>query len=289
MSLSSQQNAIARIRRELADLQKRMADETKKEADKSKRIAQIEGTLTRTMSLTTLQSKQREIARVADEISTIQRKKADISKRIAAKTDELHRNEQGLFREQGREQKRIQNAERKREQERERHQQALTRELSEQKRLLAALESPASAYASSMPHPPQHDLFISHASEDKDSFVRPLAQALQRLGLRVWFDEFELKVGDSLRRMIDRGLANSRYGVVVLSGAFFAKNWPQYELDGLVAKEMAGTKVILPIWHKVSKDEVLSYSPSLADKVALNSSMLSIDEIASKLAEVAKG
>ena len=116
--------------------------------------------------------------------------------------------------------------------------------------------------------------------------VRPLAEELKNLGYRVWYDEFELSVGDSLRRKIDQGLSNSRYGVVVLSTSFFAKNWPQYELDGLVAREMQGSKVILPIWHKVSKDEVLSYSPTLADKVALNSSILSIKEIAIKLSEV---
>ena len=134
-----------------------------------------------------------------------------------------------------------------------------------------------------------YDLFISHATEDKEDFVRPLAKALEEHGLRVWYDETELRVGDSLRRSIDRGLANSRYGVVVLSSAFFAKNWPQYELDGLVAREMsAGSKVVLPIWHKISKDEVLSFSPSLADKVALNTSLQSVSEIAKQLAEVAR-
>ncbi len=131
----------------------------------------------------------------------------------------------------------------------------------------------------------KYDLFISHASEDKD-FVGPLAQALSALGISVWYDEFQLKVGDSLRRSIDRGLADCRYGVVVFSSAFFEKQWPQYELDGLVAREMNGVKVILPIWHKVTKDEVMNYSPSLADKVALNSSLLSIEEIAKELAEV---
>jgi len=80
--------------------------------------------------------------------------------------------------------------------------------------------------------------------------------------VEVWYDEFNLKVGDSLRRSIDRGLANLRYGIVVLSTAFFAKNWSQYELDGLVTKENAsGEKVILPVWHKVSKDEVLITVP----------------------------
>ena len=92
--------------------------------------------------------------------------------------------------------------------------------------------------------------------------------------------------GDSLRRSIDNGLVKSRYGVVVLSSAFFEKNWTQYELDGLVTREMEGHKVILPIWHLVSKDQVLNYSPSLADKKAINSSLSTISEIVSQLAEV---
>ena len=94
-----------------------------------------------------------------------------------------------------------------------------------------------------------YDAFISHASEDKD-LVRPLATILREMGFAIWYDEFELRVGDSLRRSIDRGLAGSRVGVVVLSPAFFAKNWPQYELDGLVVKENAAGKVILPLGTK---------------------------------------
>jgi hypothetical protein len=85
-----------------------------------------------------------------------------------------------------------------------------------------------------------YDAFISHASEDKTSLVRPLAKALGAMGFRIWYDEFELRVGDSLRQSIDRGLVNSRYGVVVLSPSFFAKNWPQYELNGLTAPELEG-------------------------------------------------
>ena len=72
----------------------------------------------------------------------------------------------------------------------------------------------------------------------------------------------------------------------MLSPSFFAKNWTQYELDGLVAKEMTGGKVILPLWHKVSKNEVLGYSPTLADKVALNTASYSIEELAEALSEV---
>jgi hypothetical protein len=130
------------------------------------------------------------------------------------------------------------------------------------------------------------DVFISHATEDKDEVVRPLAEALQSRGLGVWYDEFELRIGSSLRRSIDEGLAKSRFGVVVLSHAFFAKNWPQYELDGLVTREQTGEQIILPLWHKITKAEVISYSPSLADKLARSTTDLTLEEIAAEIVGV---
>jgi hypothetical protein len=90
-------------------------------------------------------------------------------------------------------------------------------------------------------------------------------------GLKVWYDEFTLTLGDSLRRSIDQGLAKSRFGVVVLSPSFFSKEWPQRELDGLVAKEISSGKLILPVWHNVSKEDVAAFSPILADRVAVSS------------------
>ncbi len=134
----------------------------------------------------------------------------------------------------------------------------------------------------------EYDVFISHASEDKDAVVRPLAHALQDAGLTVWYDEFELKIGDSLRRKIDAGLARSRFGIVVLSQAFFGKGWPEYELDGLVTRAVSGEQILLPIWHNVSKQEVLRYSPSLADKLARNTATHTVEEIATEIAELVK-
>lgn len=118
----------------------------------------------------------------------------------------------------------------------------------------------------------QFDVFISHASEDKASVARPLYEALLKRGVSVWFDQAELTIGDSLRRKIDQGLARCRFGVVILSSQFFAKEWPQRELDGLVARETGtGEKAILPIWHNLDRQTVLDYSPPLADKLAANS------------------
>ncbi len=118
-----------------------------------------------------------------------------------------------------------------------------------------------------------YDLFICHASEDKESFVRPLADALRKENIEVWYDEFSLKLGDSIRRSLDKGLKQSRFGIVILSKNFFEKRWPQYELDGLAEREMKGDdKVILPIWHGVTHDDVMQYSPSLAGRKAVSSS-----------------
>lgn len=113
------------------------------------------------------------------------------------------------------------------------------------------------------------DVFICHASEDKDNVARPLAGALIDHGLHVWLDEIELKIGDNLLRRIDNGLAQSRYGVVILSPHFFAKQWPRRELDGLTTRELAdGSLIVLPIWHNVSHDQVSAFSLTLANRFA---------------------
>jgi hypothetical protein len=135
----------------------------------------------------------------------------------------------------------------------------------------------------------EYDVFIAHASEDKDAVARALARALREAGLAVWYDEFELRIGDSLRRKIDAGLANSRFGVVVLSQSFFDKGWPNYELDGLVTKGVANEQVILPVWHNITKAQVLAFSPPLADKVARNTASHTVEEIAAEIAEVIGG
>jgi len=115
---------------------------------------------------------------------------------------------------------------------------------------------------------PDWDAFISYASEDRVAVGEPLARSLQRLGLKIWYDRTELRVGDSLRERIDEGLANCRFGIVILSPAFFGKHYPTRELNGLAQREVDGGRVILPVWHGVSAKEVREYSPPLADRVA---------------------
>lgn len=131
-----------------------------------------------------------------------------------------------------------------------------------------------------------YDVFISHASEDKDAIVRSLATALTDHGLKVWYDEFTLRIGDSLRQKIDRGLATSRVGLVVLSPDFIAKGWTNYELDGIVTRTVSGEQILLPIWHNITKQQVMDFSPSLADKLARSTATHTVDEIAQEIADL---
>jgi hypothetical protein len=118
----------------------------------------------------------------------------------------------------------------------------------------------------------ERDVFISYASEDKDAFARPLVNELRKRGHSVWFDEDELRLGDSLRTTIGDGLRKCRVGVIILSRSFFAARWAQWELDGFTARQNAGeSNVLLPVWHDVGSDDVRSFSPPLADVVAARS------------------
>lgn len=128
------------------------------------------------------------------------------------------------------------------------------------------------------------DVFISHAGEDKDLVARPLAAALKARGWSVWLDELELTVGDSLSGRIDDALAKSRFGVVVLSPAFFSKPWPQRELAGLAAREVsAGAKIILPVWHNVDQKYIVKRSPTLGDRLGSDTKR-GIEMVADELA-----
>lgn len=130
------------------------------------------------------------------------------------------------------------------------------------------------------------DVFISHSSEDKDTIVRDLANLLDKLGVNVWYDEFSLKVGDSLTQKIDEGLIDSNFGIVIISKAFLNKKWTDYEYRSLLSKEDNFKKVLLPVWHDITQDEVKSFSLYLADKFALDTKKNNLQEIAKKLLEV---
>ena len=126
--------------------------------------------------------------------------------------------------------------------------------------------------------------FISHDSRDKDLLVRELASKMTTMMCPVWYDEYSLKVGDSLRESIESGLKKSKKCIIILSSNFIENNgWTKAEFDSIFTREIHERKnIILPVWHNINKQQVYNYCPRLLDKVALNSSE-GIDSLAHKL------
>lgn len=135
------------------------------------------------------------------------------------------------------------------------------------------------------------DVFISHASEDKDEIARPLATALEARGVSVWIDELSIGWGHPIRRSIEQGIATCRFGLVIISPAFMVKQWTQAELDALYGRQMGqldDSIVILPLWHRVTADEVQRQLPMVAGLKALNTAVSSVETIADELAALVR-
>jgi hypothetical protein len=289
VSIETISNQITNIDREINNLEREIQNLDADINRKSKEVSAITGKIAREKDIKRFASLTKDISKKNEEINNIEKRKTPKTKSLADKQKRkrelsiLLRKEEAKERDKTKsEQRAILNI-----------QQQITQEVEENQR--HSLYS----FDRFIPHntlfvddneevEKQYDIFISHASEDKDEFVRPFATLLKENGLRVWYDEFELKIGDKLRRKIDEGLSKSHYGVVVLSNFFFEKEWTQKELDGLFAIENDGNDVILPIWHKVTKNEVLKYSPTIAGILALNTSSFSIEEIVDKIVEKVK-
>jgi len=129
--------------------------------------------------------------------------------------------------------------------------------------------------------------FISHDSRDKDPFVRELANKLTKMLCPVWYDEFKLRPGDSLRENIERGLKTCPKCIVVLSKNFFDNpGWTKREFDTIYTREiLEGKRLMIPIWLDVEKQEVFDYSPVLLDTLGIPAS-LGVDEVARKIMSV---
>ncbi|HEX8082820.1 MAG TPA: TIR domain-containing protein [Solirubrobacteraceae bacterium] len=125
--------------------------------------------------------------------------------------------------------------------------------------------------------PPEADVFLSYASNDSAELAREVANALRHRGVKVWFDQYELRPGDSITERINEGFAASRFALVILSPAFFEERWARHELDLVLEREAQGQRVILPVWHGASHQLVSENAPLIADRVSLDADSLSTD------------
>ncbi|WP_177764415.1 toll/interleukin-1 receptor domain-containing protein [Flavobacterium sp. I3-2] len=281
MSIQSITNSIASLDRDIKNIENQLNTVNNNLSRKEKEANSIFEKISKEKDLKKIVNLQKDLTRKNDEINRITKDKSTKTKNLSDKQNKRLKLLQDLNKEEQKERDKT-----KREQkEMLSLQQSITREMQLQKQL--ASESFSKSKELNNKHETiskNYDVFVSHASEDKTSFVRPFVESLKSKGVEVWYDEFELDIGDSLRRSIENGLKKSKYGIVVLSEAFFSKEWPQRELDGLFAREVNGEKVILPIWHKISKNEVLNFSPIIADMLAINTTDFTIEEISDKIA-----
>lgn len=113
--------------------------------------------------------------------------------------------------------------------------------------------------------------FISHDSRNKELIAKPLAYGLSSRLCSVWYDEYSLKVGQSLRESIENGIKNAKKCVLVLTKEFLTNpGWTKKEFNSIFTREMIfNERIVIPIWYEIKKEEVYEYSPSLADTVAL--------------------
>jgi len=296
MSPSSDRSTVTRIQKDINDLQRRQADEMKKVAQATKNMNSAMASASRTSSPSIAKSNINTADREAKNLGAAQDRAARYGADISRKMDDLARAQARVLSEEEKErrnqaatyakQRKADEGARKKLQA---DNLALTRDLANLKnQLTAAIETQAGSTKPFVVENAEgrntpYDFFISHASADKEEFVDGLVDRASAAGLDVWYDQNALIWGDSIRQKIDDGLRRSYFGVVVLSPNFFERPWTQYELDAIVQRDLSGSGRLLPIWHRLTQDDVAQHAPSLAGRLALPTSSYSTDQIVSEL------
>lgn len=275
------QDKINRLDKDIADIEKKIAAESKIEADKSSKIAAIQRSITKNISISSLNLKQRQMSNYNREMNTAQVRRADLQKKLADKRAERARYSIELQKAVTKENKQNELNQKKLQEQYEQRVRELTEAL---QNATMTQTTPHSLYDEN--DNTEYDVFISHASEDKELFVNDLVQALINRGIKVWYDSQNIEWGDSLRTKIDNGLMNASFGIVVLSNNFISKGWTRYELEGLFNIEMTKGKTILPIWHNITKQQVMDFSPTLTGRMALTSAAMTPDEMADEFVKM---
>lgn len=279
MSVEQYQRIVNNLDKEIADLEKKKASADIKCSEMQRKTNSIQNSITKNTSSSMLKNKMNQINSLQNKYAQENKKGADFGNKIAEKRKKrndaylkLQKVNSDLQKKREREQNKIQASYEKR-----------IQELSSR-----ALKKVNTANENFGVDDGEYDVFISHAWEDKESFVDELVEELSNLEIRVWYDKERIIWGDSMRERIDQGLRKSKFGIVVLSPNYIAegKYWTKSELDGLFQIESINGKGILPIWHDLTKKEVIEYSPIIANRLAMNTATLTAQEIAEEMKKI---
>lgn len=278
MSVEQYQRTVNTLDKEIADLEKKRATLDSKCAELKKKIGDAEVAIRKTKSASTVKSKLNQISTWQKEESKKAAESANIGKKISEKRTK--RNESY---------KKMQKAQLDEDKKKDKKMKSMqasyenrVRELISQLSAKPLITEAVHVYEASSE---EYDVFVSHAWEDKESFVDEFVAELEKLDIKVWYDKQRIKWGDSMRARIDDGLKKSKFGIAVISPDYIAdgKYWTKAELDGLFQLESVNGKMLLPIWHNITKQQVMNYSPIIASKLAMTTASMTAEEIASEM------
>lgn len=279
MSVEQYQRNVNSLDKDLVILEKKKANIDKKCSDLQSKITSAKKSITSRTSASFVSSKMRQINGWQLDYSKKISESANLGKKISDKRKKRNDTYLKLQKVQLNEQK-------KQQKEMKRIQvgyQSRINELSRQVMPQMIIQEPQIQTNSNDSE--EYEVFVSHAWEDKESFANEFVQELRNLGIRVWYDTSQIKWGDSMRAIIDDGLKKSKFGVVVLSPDYIrdGKYWTRTELDGLFQLESVNGKILLPVWHNLTKKDVMAYSPIIASKLAMTTASMTPQEIAKEL------
>lgn len=279
MSADQTRRILNQLNNEIAALEKKSADFGKKEATARSNAARTMKSIPKNASATTIRSKQSQIDRYNSESTKAAGDKADIDKKIADKRKKQADAMAKLQKEEAADKKKADKAQNAIQQSYERRIAELSRQT------IAASHIPTTHNDNTASAGATYDVFVSHAWEDKEGFVDEFVDELTALNISVWYDKNKIAWGDSMRAKIDEGLRKSKFGVAVISPNYIAegKYWTKAELDGLFQLESVNGKMLLPIWHNITKKEVMDYSPIIAGRLAMTTASMTSKEIADEL------
>lgn len=278
MSVEQYQRTVNTLDKEIADLEKKRNALDSKCADLKGKISDAEAAIRKTKSASTVKSKLSQITAWQKEESRKATESANIGKKISEKrtkrNDAYKKMQKAQLDEDKKKDKKMKSMQASYENR--------VRELTSQLSAKPLITEVVHVYEASSE---KYDVFVSHAWEDKESFVDEFVAELEKLDIKVWYDKQRIKWGDSMRARIDDGLKKSKFGIAVISPDYIAdgKYWTKAELDGLFQLESVNGKMLLPIWHNITKQQVMNYSPIIASKLAMTTASMTAEEIASEM------
>lgn len=134
-------------------------------------------------------------------------------------------------------------------------------------------------------HPDRRDVFLCHAWDDRQGAAKQLHDLLEAAGVKVWFSEKDLGLGVPMMRAIDKGLANSKVGLVLVTPALLARLPKESVADKELSTLLAGNRLV-PIVHNTTYEALRDVSPMLASRSGLDTAEDSMSEVAAKIAEL---